>query len=195
MACILYSLIGIPITLLALKSAGELIKDGLSKLIRNIETRLLKREEVTNCKKKCVAASFLLTVTMMCIGAGLTVFTEKWSFLEGVYFWFVSFSTIGFGDYVLRNIESYGMEAQGALERAGIEVSLTVVYTLWYFLGLCSVSGIIVALQDIFEKVRCPGCCPGIFRRSHKITRTNSEDKQEENVVTLGIIRIGTVRR
>lgn len=33
-------------------------------------------------------------------GAGIFAFTEEWSILDGAYFCFITFTTIGFGDFV-----------------------------------------------------------------------------------------------
>jgi hypothetical protein len=33
-------------------------------------------------------------------GAGIFAFTENWSVLDGAYFCFITFTTIGFGDFV-----------------------------------------------------------------------------------------------
>ncbi|XP_040079542.1 potassium channel subfamily K member 15 [Ixodes scapularis] len=42
----------------------------------------------------------LLVTGYICFGATLFSFWEKWSFLDGAYFSFITLSTIGFGDFV-----------------------------------------------------------------------------------------------
>ena len=179
--CILFALIGIPITLLALKSVGELITEGFTKLIRKFETKLLKREHVYRCEMKCAVVSFLVTVSMLCGGAGINMLITKWTFLEGVYFWFISFTTIGFGDY----IPTRAKDALDGLEDDAQRTVATIVQhffgTLWYILGLCMVSSVISSFQAALDKNRCCQRCLGCFTQQKYVINIDSVGLTEEH--------------
>ncbi|XP_022809638.1 two pore potassium channel protein sup-9-like isoform X2 [Stylophora pistillata] len=64
-----------------------------------VETKLLKRESQPVVTKTLMWTLFALLI-MLIVGAFLYLQEEQWNFLEGVYFCFITFSTIGFGDLV-----------------------------------------------------------------------------------------------
>lgn len=65
------------------------------------ETRFLKRESAPKyLNEKCTLLSFLLLLTWLFMCAGLQMRIEDWTFLEGVYCFFITFTTVGFGDLI-----------------------------------------------------------------------------------------------
>ena len=57
-------------------------------------------KEVKTLATKKLLWTLALLLVMLFLGAVLYSQTEHWSFLDGVYFCFVTFATIGFGDLV-----------------------------------------------------------------------------------------------
>ncbi|KAL9984087.1 hypothetical protein ACROYT_G006346 [Oculina patagonica] len=101
--CIVVSLFGIPITLLALKSIGELIAKGINKIVTNFEKKILKRSKPKYVKPKSVVILSSLMVLLIVVNVlAITRQLTDWTIIEGVFYWFITFTTIGFGDYVLR---------------------------------------------------------------------------------------------
>ncbi|EDO34988.1 predicted protein, partial [Nematostella vectensis] len=91
---IAYALIGIPLTLLTLRSVGVHINAFHFYLIRSTHRKHCKNE---NALMKNTSG-LLLTVIIVAVVMFFSV--TSWTFTEAFYFVFVSCSTVGFGDYV-----------------------------------------------------------------------------------------------
>lgn len=96
-AVVVYALFGIPITMLMLSGIGQVL------------TKLSTKVNKCNfCSKKPLLSKVLNMVLIITLGLtmlfGIPAFifnqVEKWGYLEGLYFCFVTLSTIGFGDYI-----------------------------------------------------------------------------------------------
>ena len=87
--------------MLAMKTLGELLAIGVRFLVIKMDTVLLKRTEPRHVKVKSFILSCLLINLLEVLLAALSsTVIENWSFLESLYAWFTTFTTIGFGDYV-----------------------------------------------------------------------------------------------
>eukprot|EP00794_Sanderia_malayensis_P020334 gene20334-22334_t len=95
-----YAIIGIPLNLWTLKVMGDTITSLLSKLISRIEKKIFKIHNETHLKLKVVAAMAALNIAMLLLGGAMYKWSENWTYLEGVYYCFIVYSTIGFGDLV-----------------------------------------------------------------------------------------------
>ncbi len=95
-----YAIIGIPLNLWTLKVMGDTITSLLSKIITKVEKSIFRKADLKNVKLKVVAAMAVLNIAMLLLGGALYWWSEKWTYLEGVYYCFIVYSTIGFGDLV-----------------------------------------------------------------------------------------------
>ena len=171
MLCIFVSLLGIPITLLTLKSAGELIAKLANKIVTTFEKKVLKKEEAKQVKTKSAVILFSFMVLLIVGNGLLSMLLRGWTFVQGVYCWFVTLSTIGFGDYVPNRenelINITGLKLDNELAELG-QASSTVVISLFLILhtliGLCIVSSVLnaimVAMEEVKLRPRCPRCVP-----------------------------------
>ena len=79
--CIFFSLIGIPVTAIMLKSVGEFIAKGITTILFVFERRLLKREPA-NLERKCFLATIILMILMLLGGAMFANTSEGKSFFS-----------------------------------------------------------------------------------------------------------------
>ena len=178
--CIIVSLLGIPITMLTLKSAGELIAEIANTIVTRFEKKILKKGEPKQVKTKSAVILFSFMVLLI-VGNGLLVMTlYDWTFVQGVYYWFVTLSTIGFGDYVIRrktqviNITGPKLDnGVGDLEQASAKVVMGIIFMIQNLLGLCVVSSVLnaimVAMEEVKLRPRCPRCVP---RKTQDLVQT-----------------------
>ena len=98
--CIIYAIVTIPLFLFALSAAGDLKRFHIEFLLQAFEKKFLQRSEIRHKKKKIVCTTAVLCVIELLIASGISYCIETWTFLDCVYFWAISASTIGFGDLV-----------------------------------------------------------------------------------------------
>ncbi|EDO46328.1 predicted protein, partial [Nematostella vectensis] len=97
--CMIFALFGIPLNLMILKNLGDRIKDVIHYVHFLLATRVMKREGDPHEVALCFSALGFM-FAMLVIGAILYAQTEHWNYFDGIYFCFITFSTIGFGDLV-----------------------------------------------------------------------------------------------
>ena len=100
MLCIFVALPGIPITMLALKSIGEVMAYCVNTFVTKFEKKLLKRADPKQVETKSANILFMLMVVLIVINSLFMTPLTEWGLLERMYFWFITLTTIGFGDYV-----------------------------------------------------------------------------------------------
>ncbi|KAM4770945.1 potassium channel subfamily K member 1 [Rhinophrynus dorsalis] len=161
--CIVYSVIGIPFTLLFLTA-----------LVQHIIVHVTRRPVLYihlrwGFSKKTVAVvhAFVLGfVAILCFffipAATFSILEDDWNFLESLYFCFISLSTIGLGDYV--PAESYNQKYRH-LYKLGI--------TCYLLLGLVVMLVVLETFCELQELKQ--------FRKMFYIQRNKDED--QENIV------------
>ena len=139
--------------MLAMKTLGELLAIGVRFLVIKMDTVLLKRTEPRHVKVKSFILSCLLINLLEVLLATLSsTVIENWSFLESLYAWFTTFTTIGFGDYV--HLESYTRKAaNGKMSKASL-VLYDIFISVPYVGGLSLVSCMLSCLVDSLDKIR-----------------------------------------
>ena len=210
--CIFVSLLGIPITMLALKSVGELIAKWVSAIVTKFEVKILKRPEPKRLQTKSAAILFSLMV-MTIVGNGLLMmFFAGWSLVEGVYFCFVTLTTIGFGDYTTRssqrithltinnskNQQNHTFEAVDAGDMTA-SIFGGLFFTFYFILCLCIVSSVLNAIVAAMEqkkcRLRCSGCVPRKAKNNNNINvdteQNNTPEKHETNTTYLSMRNFG----
>ena len=102
---------------------------------------MLRRKEVTHSELKCLIGISLFFSFLIILMAGVSTTLENWTFGEGLYVWFVTFTTIGFGDYIL---------GEGVASKCVIGAILyrLIIITI----GLSLISTIFNTVEDLAEK-------------------------------------------
>lgn len=102
-ACILYALLGIPLTALLLNEVGHMFKYKAKRVVKKISNYL---EKILRNKTFTSFATWLVTfllvyILIICLPAFIFTYTEGWSYRDAHYFCFITLTTIGFGDHVV----------------------------------------------------------------------------------------------
>ena len=87
--CILYSLIGVPINVILVAALGIIFRSKISHKTTKISLSI-----------QIMTYVILGWIVFIMLPAIVFTYIENWSYLESVYFAFISLTTIGFGEYV-----------------------------------------------------------------------------------------------
>ena len=209
--CIFVSLVGIPITLLAFKSIGELIAKWVNTIVTKFEKKILKRLEPKHMKSKSAVILFLTMLLLISLNGVMQMYSQTdWTVVEGVYFWFISFTTIGFGDYVadrpqqrikqlsLNSTENQENHELDNAEQTWLEIFLGVFFTFYAIFTLCIVSSVLNAILAVIEerncRPRCPGCVPRKTQdhgADNDVPYSNAPKQRETNLTYLNMENYG----
>ena len=154
--------------MLAYKATGELVATCIAFLIVKTETVILKRAEPKDVKKKTFFTACSLMVVILILGSVWSIFLEGWSFVEGLYAWFVTFTTMGFGDYVL--LTSTVQEVDHGETSKAYLILYGILYALPIMIGLTFTSCIFTCIADSIDQIRefrdrFQSCWPNITSR------------------------------
>lgn len=149
---ILFCLIGLPMSTLAFKTAGELIAAGIKQAVVITETRCLKREEPAHLQMKTLLSTILATIVLLLLATVSTIFLEKWSFVESLYAWFTALTTIGFGDYI--QFQSLAKEVDHGETSTLTLLGYGILFMFPYLVGLSLVSSILTCIVDSVDQIR-----------------------------------------
>ncbi|XP_031566773.1 potassium channel subfamily K member 9-like [Actinia tenebrosa] len=159
MVFIFFAVIGLPFTMVTLKTTGELMHDVVKKLIIFFERRFLQKQETKNLHFKCVVFSFAAFIALHAYGAELYVTLNQTGYFEGIYASFVTLSTIGFGDYILdfretiskNNVSDASMTALLLFNLPLLLINLTIVS--------CFLNSIMFMLEILRKRNSCISDC------------------------------------
>uniref|UniRef100_A0A3Q3R8K1 Potassium channel subfamily K member n=1 Tax=Monopterus albus TaxID=43700 RepID=A0A3Q3R8K1_MONAL len=120
--CMLYALLGIPLTLVMFQSVGERINTFVRYLLHHLKKCLgMRRTEVSMVNM--VTIGFISCMSTLCVGALAFSHFEGWSFFHAYYYCFITLTTIGFGDYV-------ALQNEHALQTKPEYVAFSFIYIL-----------------------------------------------------------------
>ena len=149
---IIFCLFGIPLTMLSLKTTGELLAAFIKYLVLKTETVILKRAEPKHVKKKTFFVVFALMVVLLISTGVSAVYLENWTFIEGLYAWFTTFTTIGFGDFVLFHSSVRDVE-QGKSSKAELFFK-SLFFFVPYVAGLSLTSCLLSCTVESIDEIR-----------------------------------------
>ena len=146
-----------------MKSAGELLASCIKFIVVKADTFLLRLAEPKHVKRKTFFVANALITIIIVLASVSSIYLENWSFLEGLYAWFITFTTIGFGDYV--HLESISRKASnGEIPKYRVVfygILLSLPYVISLSLVSCTLSCIVDSVDQIREaRDRCITCCP-----------------------------------
>ncbi|KAL9984086.1 hypothetical protein ACROYT_G006345 [Oculina patagonica] len=207
--CIFVSLLGIPLTLLAFKSVGELITKWVNAVVTKFEKKILKRSEPKQMMAKSAVILFAIMVSLIVVNGLFVKYHLNWSLVEGIYFWFITFTTIGFGDYVIRqpqrikeltlnsSINEANKNDSSDAEEATSAVFVSLFCIFYYILALCTVSSVLNSIMAVIEERKCRPRCPGCVPRKtqnhvdNDWQYTDTSERRETNMTYLSMENYG----
>lgn len=158
----MYALFGIPLTCVVFKVVGTNINESITKMIRAVKNKFLRQ---SNCEAtdSALVATFLAIFTLAVISFMADLRRKDWTYLESFYFCFITFSTIGLGDFL-------------PFEDGRVEVSEYLMMAAGVILGFSMMSTMLCALgQAVEEGTR--------LKKVHLLVTTiENADKGKENL-------------
>ena len=150
--------------MLALKTSGEVLADYIRVLVVKTETGIFKKTETKHVKTKTFSVACTLMVILLLLASLSSTYFEEWSFMEGLYAWFTTFTTIGFGDYV--QFETHAKKVTHGKSDTAQLLLHGIIFAVPYVIGLSLMSCILTCLVDSVDHIRdfrdrCMNCCLG----------------------------------
>ena len=111
--------------------------------------------------EKCTFLGVLLLLTLLLLGAGIQMSIQEWTFLEGFYAYFITFTTVGFGDLIPGH-------------ESGNKAHM-VYRVILIILGLAAMSNVINSI------VKCEDSAKLFKKLKERFRRTRSVEVSEQN--------------
>lgn len=179
--------------MLTLKSIGEAIVKLVNIIVTKLERKIFNRLEPKQLQMKSAVIIFFMMVFSMIANGRVLMLTEDWVFVEAVYYWFITFSTIGFGDFVPRPLQpkriknfsmNYTVDQESMIKSTGTkDVFLLIFFMLIYVINLCIVSSAINSITATIEERKhhshCFGCVPRKIQ-DHSESQQNKQSGRED---------------
>ncbi|XP_046551828.1 potassium channel subfamily K member 16-like isoform X1 [Haliotis rubra] len=138
---VIYALIGIPLTLIMLKDIGDKLNNWITRLYR---VQYCQRAWINRTINVSIVVFVGVNVTIL-LPSALFIHVEGWTMVDAVYYCFITLSTIGFGDFLLRGADLLTWNRS----------LYTFFIYIWVFIGLAYISLIISCISNtIVEKAR-----------------------------------------
>lgn len=176
-------------TLLMLKSIGELISRSVETIVTKVEKRLQKREEPKHVKTKSAIILFSIMIMILLSYTIMLNIVISWTYVEGIYFWFVTFTTIGFGDYIPHRQEmaTPSLNSKNSPNNESLNTPsmffIGIAYYTSTLIGLCIVSSVLDSIVKVLEerrlRPRCSTCVPRKNKNHVGSDKRDIPDKEE----------------
>ena len=145
--CILYALVGIPLTWLMLSTLAKYINEWIGRALKYCYERVLKRKP-TGIGIKTASITLMISILMILTIALFGCYLEGWRYLDGVYFGFITLTTIGFGDFVPLH-PSPNRDPSGYPAHVLIFTIMSIIY---FTIGLAIVSSVLLSIRNAMEE-------------------------------------------
>ena len=120
-------------------------------------------------------------IIFLLIGAVIEILVERWTFVEGMYAWFVTFSTIGFGDYIpLQDFDQDLVELKDIASSASYFLLFLMI--CFVLLGFCVVSAVLTSLVALAEEMKKKTFTDVWKRKVIKVPRTAANNVEHGKV-------------
>lgn len=191
---VFYAVFGIPLAVTMYSVAGKLIVQIITLVIRMIQTRIFKNStEVPHIQLKTLFVSIFFMLTIMLTGCAVTTSDkmEDLAFTSSFYFWFVSLSTIGYGDIHfdrrkhLQNPHLMILSSMNLLFGLGIMAAIIEAFSLALEKKDLQMSTIIIDDEDVVNEDERPESDKDLWATAMKRYRTYSKNGEQESETNL----------
>lgn len=118
-----YALAGIPLCIVMFQSVGERLNTFVTFLLKQIKKCFrMKNSEVSETNLILVAGN--LSTIVVTAGAAAFSYYEDWSYIDALYYCFITLTTIGFGDLV-------ALQKNNALQEKPHYVAFSLIFILF----------------------------------------------------------------
>lgn len=138
--------------LVVLKTVGERITRYIHNTIKHIEKTYFRRRHPSHVGIKAAVVSFIMMAVVILVGGASDMIFDGWTFFDGVYFNFIAYSTIGFGDLFPRVEKSSKLDKLGLGEN-GKRLFATFIMLTFMIVGLSMTSSVICSILNAIEEM------------------------------------------
>lgn len=140
---VVYAIFGIPLALLVFKSFARLYNKLLKYFIMMLGKYIRKQHEIRNLEFIVLVLNIVALVAMIVASATVSFYQDDWNMREGIYVWFITFTTVGFGDLIPSTMVE------------GFQPNSHIIP------GLCFMSGVVDALVECAAGLQVDACGRG----------------------------------
>ena len=130
-----------------LATVGDKLKHLIRFCIISFERKILKKKRTSNIQKKTLFAVLITAIFFHLMFSAAAQVHDNWDFSLALYVWFVTLTTIGFGDFVPH---IHFQESRG--DSTFISLYLMIVF----FIGMSLVATVLQASSDWMESKKPP---------------------------------------
>lgn len=135
-----------------LSTLAQQINDWIGRALRCCYERVLQRKPA-GIGIKTAAITLAMSVIMVLVIALFGCYLEGWRYLDGIYFGFITLTTIGFGDFVPLH-PSENRDPEGYTWHVLVFTILSIIY---FTIGLAIVSSVLLSIRNAMEEKSLAG--------------------------------------
>lgn len=79
---------------------GSHYNNLFKKIITAFESKCLHRNHVKDMKRKLIIGNVFITTLYLLLAAVTSYYLDKFTFVQAMYAWFITLTTVGFGDFI-----------------------------------------------------------------------------------------------
>ena len=121
---------------------------------------------------KAAGVSFMMMLMVLLVGGAADMIFDGWTFFDGVYFNFIAYSTIGFGDLFPRVEEASKLDELG-FGKGGKRLFASFIMMSFLIIGLSVTSTVICSILNAIEEM---SQVPATWRSISRSTMFSQDD-------------------
>ena len=170
---IFYALLGVPLALIFLTTIGSIMSDWLNAALAPLVKQCSKKSTIIARAIGTLATILIALIFFIIIPASIFYVVESpnnWTYLNSIYYCFVTLTTVGFGDYVP------GIMGSSISDNRGLIGLYRVMTAVWVWIGLALIATLISETQELIEAIG-----KAVHKRAQKRRKSIFSLHTEEN--------------